>query len=115
MSAFNDGIEARKLREKLGQNQTTFWRRVTVQQSAASRYETGREIPEAVQILLMMAYGTDKQAASALAASRPPLRYMQPGKPDLMVRRHLLLRRLFACGVSRASILVTSYDKGVAA
>lgn len=70
MSAFNDGTEARKLREKLGQNQTQFWKRVTVQQSAASRYETGREIPESVQMLLLMAYGTDKQAAAALAGLR---------------------------------------------
>jgi len=70
MSAFNDGTEARKLRMKLGQNQTQFWSRVTVQQSAASRYETGREIPESVQMLLMMAYGTDKQAAAALAGLR---------------------------------------------
>lgn len=70
MSAFNDGREARKLREKLGQNQTTFWSRVTVQQSAASRYESGREIPASVQVLLTMAYGTDKQAAAAFAAVR---------------------------------------------
>ena len=65
-----NGTEARKLREKLGQNQTQFWSRVTVQQSAASRYETGRSIPESVQMLLLMAYGTDKQAAAALAALR---------------------------------------------
>lgn len=64
------GTEARKLREKLGMNQTQFWSRVTVQQSAASRYETGRPIPESVQMLLLMAYGTDKQAAAALAALR---------------------------------------------
>ena len=61
------GAEVRKLREKLGMNQTQFWSRVQVQQSAASRYETGRSIPEPVQMLLVMAYGTDKQAAAALA------------------------------------------------
>jgi len=64
------GTEARKLREKLGMNQTDFWSRVSVQQSAASRYETGRSIPEPVQTLLIIAYGTDKQAAAALAALR---------------------------------------------
>lgn len=64
------GAEVRKLREKLGMNQTQFWSRVQVQQSAASRYETGRSIPEPVQMLLVMAYGTDKQAAAALAALR---------------------------------------------
>lgn len=70
MSAFNDGVEAAKLRKKLGQNQTQFWNRVTVQQSAASRYESGREIPESVQVLLMLAYGTDKQAAGVVAGLR---------------------------------------------
>lgn len=70
MSAFNNGREARKLREKLGMNQTAFWSRVTVQQSAASRYETGREIPKPVQLLLTMAYGTDKQAQSVLLQLR---------------------------------------------
>lgn len=64
------GAEVRKLREKLGMNQTQFWSRVQVQQSAASRYETGRSIPEPVQMLLVMAYGTDKQAAAALAGLR---------------------------------------------
>lgn len=70
MSAFNDGTETAKLRKKLSMNQTQFWKRVAVQQSAASRYETGREIPEAVQVLLMMAYGTDKQATAALTGLR---------------------------------------------
>lgn len=65
-----NGTEARKLREKLGMNQTDFWSRVKVRQSAASRYETGRSIPEPVQTLLLMAYGTDKQAAAAFAALR---------------------------------------------
>lgn len=66
----NNGIEVRKLREKLGLNQSQFWNRVRVQQSAASRYESGREIPAAVQTLLVMAYGTDKQAAAVLANLR---------------------------------------------
>lgn len=64
------GAEVRKLRERLGMNQTDFWSRVSVQQSAASRYETGRSIPEPVQVLLTLVYGTDKQAAVAFAALR---------------------------------------------
>lgn len=65
-----NGIEVRKLREKLGMNQTTFWSRVSVQQSSASRYETGRSIPGPVQLLLLMAYGTDKQAGAVAAGLR---------------------------------------------
>lgn len=64
------GAEVRKLRERLGMNQTDFWSRVSVQQSAASRYETGRSIPEPVQVLLIIAYGTDKQATALFAALR---------------------------------------------
>lgn len=65
-----NGTEVRKLREKLGMNQTQFWSRVKVQQSASSRYEGGRAIPAPVQLLLVMAYGTDKQAGAALAGLR---------------------------------------------
>lgn len=50
------------LREKLGLNQTDFWARVCVTQSGGSRYESGRKIPRAVQKLLVIAYGTPKQA-----------------------------------------------------
>ena len=64
------GAEVRKLRERLGMNQTDFWSRVKVRQSAASRYETGRSIPESVQTLLIIAYGTDKQATALFAALR---------------------------------------------
>lgn len=64
------GAEVRKLRERLGMNQTDFWSRVSVQQSAASRYETGRSIPEPVQVLLTLVYGTDKQATALFAALR---------------------------------------------
>ena len=48
--------EAKALREKLGMNQTTFYSRVGVEQSTASRYEKGRHIPAAVQTLLVLAY-----------------------------------------------------------
>lgn len=64
------GQEARKAREVLGMNQTEFWSRVKVNQSAASRYESGRNMPAAVQVLLVLAYGTDSQAQKTLAALR---------------------------------------------
>lgn len=57
-----DGIVVRKKREKLGINQTDFWSRVSVTQSAASRYETGRAIPAPVSTLLTLVYGTEKES-----------------------------------------------------
>lgn len=41
-----------KLREMTGENQATFWRRFGVTQSGGSRYESGRNIPGPLRILL---------------------------------------------------------------
>ena len=38
-----------------------FWKRVGVTQSGGSRYESGRNIPRPVQLLLTLVYGTDMQ------------------------------------------------------
>ena len=40
-------------------------------QSAGSRYESGRNIPRPVQMLLRIAYGTKAQAAKQVEALRP--------------------------------------------
>ena len=58
-------------RQKLGINQTKFWSRVGVTQSGGSRYESGRNIPRPVQMLLRIAYGTKAQAAKQMEALRP--------------------------------------------
>lgn len=46
--------------------QTEFWGPVGVTQSGGSRYERERSIPFQVQVLLHMAYGTEKQATDML-------------------------------------------------
>lgn len=56
------GEELRALREKLHLNQTDFWTRFQVTQSGGSRYESGREIPNPVQILLNLAFGSEAKA-----------------------------------------------------
>ncbi len=53
-------------RQKLGINQTKFWSRVGVTQSGGSRYESGRKIPKPIQQLLIIAYGTSKQAQAVI-------------------------------------------------
>lgn len=55
------GEQAKQQRLKLGMNQTDYWGRVLVTQSASSRYESGRPIPKPVQALMHIAYGTPLQ------------------------------------------------------
>jgi len=59
---FSTPAAIRTYRAKHQLNQNEFWSRVGVTQSAGSRYESGRTIPRAVQMLLQIAYGTQKQA-----------------------------------------------------
>ena len=65
------GEAAFAMRQKTGTNQSAFWSRVGIGQSAGSRYESGRNIPRPVQMLLRLAYGTKAQAAKQLEALRP--------------------------------------------
>ena len=65
------GEAALAMRKKLNVNQSEFWSRVGLGQSAGSRYESGRNIPRPVQMLLRIAYGTKAQAAKQLEALRP--------------------------------------------
>lgn len=66
------GPEAKAKRIKLGLNQTEFWSRLGITQSCASRYESGRSIPRPVQVLYVIAYGTEKQAEAAVERLRNP-------------------------------------------
>ena len=65
------GEVALAMRQKAGTNQSVFWSRVGIGQSAGSRYESGRNIPRPVQMLLRIAYGTAAQAAKQVDALRP--------------------------------------------
>ena len=62
------GEAALAMRQKAGLNQTQFWSRVGIGQSAGSRYESGRNIPRPVQMLLRIAYGTAAQSARQIRA-----------------------------------------------
>lgn len=56
----------KSLRLKLKLNQTPFWLRVGVTQSAGSRYEDSRRIPKPVRMLLAIAYGTKAECKRAV-------------------------------------------------
>lgn len=58
------GEQALHRRLLLGMNQSEFWERVGGSQSAGSRYEDGRNIPRAMQVLLTIAYAGNAKARS---------------------------------------------------
>ena len=64
------GAQAKDLRTKLGLSQEAFWKKVRVTQSCASRYESGRDIPVPVQILLTITYRSMSEADSIVADLR---------------------------------------------
>lgn len=63
---FRTGREAKECRQKLGANQFEFWGHIAVTQSGGSRYESGRDMPKPVQMLLHLAYAPEKQATALL-------------------------------------------------
>ena len=62
------GEVALAMRKKAGTNQSVFWSAVGIGQSAGSRYESGRNIPRPVQMLLRIAYGTAAQSTRQIRA-----------------------------------------------
>ena len=69
---FNTPEIIKDYRRKHQLNQSAFWSRVGVTQSGGSRYESGRNIPLPVQVLLQLTYGTPKQSEDLLAWLRQP-------------------------------------------
>jgi hypothetical protein len=53
-------VNPRKLRARLGLNQSQFWGRIEVTQSGGSRYENGRPLPRPIRKLLGIVYLNEK-------------------------------------------------------
>lgn len=64
------GDEVRSLRRALGMTQTAFWAAFQTVQSVGSRYETAREIPNTVQLLLNIAFGSDRATQALVTGLR---------------------------------------------
>lgn len=61
------GTNMAALRSEMGLNQSRFWNPIGVTQSGASRYESGRPIPQPTRIALAMIYANEiKKHAPAL-------------------------------------------------
>lgn len=56
MSYHHPPTDLYRLRRKTRLNQHDFWKQVGVTQSAGSRYESGRPVPEPVLILIDLVY-----------------------------------------------------------
>ncbi len=56
MKIFENIINPREIRRKLGLNQQEFWTRIGVTQSGGSRYESGRNMPKPVRELLRLVH-----------------------------------------------------------
>jgi DNA-binding transcriptional regulator YiaG len=71
------GNELRELRRSLDLNQSEFWPAFHITQSTGSRYESGRDIPGPLQLLLNIAFGTEAKAAAIAGELRA---LTKPGK-----------------------------------
>ena len=67
------------LRKQSGGNQETFWRRFGVTQSGGSRYESGRNIPTPIAMLLAV-WASGKIGDSDLAQARKAI-----GRPAVVL------------------------------
>ena len=67
------------LRKQSGENQETFWRRFGVTQSGGSRYESGRNIPTPIAMLLAV-WASGKIDDSDLAQARKAI-----GRPAVVL------------------------------
>ena len=59
MAIRNPCDNVRKTREKLGMNQTDFWKPLGFTQSGGSRKESGQALSESQQLLIEIAMGTN--------------------------------------------------------
>ncbi|QDF96793.1 hypothetical protein CJ010_09755 [Azoarcus sp. DD4] len=75
------GAQIREHRKRLGLNQTEFWGALQITQSGGCRYESGRDIPEPVQLLLNLALGAPKASSSILESLRDLLGHGRRAPP----------------------------------
>ena len=67
---YYSGEEIKQIRERLGLSQKVFWAIFQATQSAGSRYESCRNIPESVQLLLNIALNSPQASAAVVDAMR---------------------------------------------
>lgn len=84
-------INPKALRHSLGLNQTHFWGRIGVEQSAGSRYESGRRMPKPVMELLRLTYIERIDLSRINAADLELLDYIKTSRPDVLANVKAIL------------------------
>ena len=76
-------IDVRNIRRSLGLNQQQFWSRLGVTQSGGSRYESGRNMPRAVQQLLRLVHVEQIDVGRVKREDLEILEYLKSQHADL--------------------------------
>ena len=76
-------LDARELRRKLGVNQSQFWSKIGVTQSGGSRYESGRNMPRPVQVLLRLVHVEKVDIAKIKGDDIAVVEYLKASDPEL--------------------------------
>ena len=73
----------REIRRKLGMNQQEFWSQIGVTQSGGSRYESGRNMPNAVRELLRLVHIEQIDLEKVHREEFEVIEYVKETHPDL--------------------------------
>lgn len=83
MKLFENIINPREIRRKLGMNQQEFWTQIGVTQSGGSRYESGRSIPKPVRELLRLVHIEQLDLTRVKKEDFEIIDFLKSNHPDL--------------------------------
>ena len=83
MKLFEQVLNPREIRRRLGLNQEQFWTQIGVTQSGGSRYESGREMPKPVQELLRLVHVEKLDLTRVKKEDFEVIEYLKQSQPDL--------------------------------
>jgi transcriptional regulator with XRE-family HTH domain len=80
---FDQVLNPREIRRRLGLNQEQFWTQIGVTQSGGSRYESGREMPKPVRELLRLVHVEQVDLSQVKRVDFDIISYLKESHPDL--------------------------------
>ena len=83
MKIFENIINPREIRRKLGLNQQEFWTQIGVTQSGGSRYESGRNMPKPVRELLRLVHVEQIDLTRVKQEDFEIIDFLKDEQPDL--------------------------------
>ena len=83
MKLFEQVLNPREIRRRLGLNQEQFWTQIGVTQSGGSRYESGREMPKPVRELLRLVHVEQVDLSQVKRVDFEIINYLKESHPDL--------------------------------